>query len=168
MNFEFAEQADSPNVGLGRQIDQHPHKGDDSDFGATLQDAGTIRGHHSTSCATEQDKANSCHTREAGAGHEGSSSAYLVGLPGAQQCAATDSGQVEATPIAAVQDGRRAYEVNQKEVDRNGLRMALSTLHLVNDDAQCFVSAVYLTVMCTHLMCSDFNMGSWGLVTTTF
>ena len=134
----------------------------------TLQDAGTIRGHHSISCATEQEKANSCHTREAGAGHAGSSSAYLVGLSGAQQCAATDSGQVEATPVAAVQDGRRAYEVNQKEVDRNGLCMALSTLHLVNDDAQCFVSAVFLTVMCTHLMRSDFNMGSWGLVTTTF
>ena len=42
------------------------------------------------------------------------------------------------------------------------------TLQLVNDDVQCFVNMVYLTVMWTHLMCSDFTMGSWGLVTTTF
>ena len=29
---------------------------------------------------------------------------------------------------------------------------------------QCFVNPVFLTVMWTHLMCSDFTMESWGLV----
>ena len=38
----------------------------------------------------------------------------------------------------------------------------------MNDDVQCFVNAVYLTVMWTHLMRCDFTMGSWGLVTTAF
>ena len=36
----------------------------------------------------------------------------------------------------------------------------------MNDDVQCFVNAVYLTVMWMHLVCS--NLGSWGLITATF
>ena len=69
-----------------------------------------------------------------------------------------------------LQQSKMADELmkHKEEVDRKGLRLALSTTHLVNDEVQCFANAVYLTVMRTHLMCSAFTMGSWGLVTTTF
>ena len=155
-------------VGLGRQIDQHPHERDDSTLGAPLQDAGESRGHYSVSCPTEQEQANTCHPLEIGARHEGPPTSCTDGLFGAQQCVATNSGQVETSSSATIQNGRRTFEAHQEEVDRRKWCMALSTIHLVNDDVQCFVNAVYLTVMWTHLMCSDFNMGSWGLVTTAF
>ena len=181
LDLQLAEQTDSTGclvalsqmgpfqegVGPGWKDDQHPHEGDDSELGATLQDAGKSRGHHSVSCSTEQDQASTSNSLETGAGHEGPSSTCIDGLPGAQ-CVAADSSQTETSSSAAVQDGRRSNEVNQKEVDRGRLCEALSNIHLVNDDVQCFVNAVYLTVMWTHLMCSDFTLGSWGLVTTAF
>ena len=69
-----------------------------------------------------------------------------------------------------LQQSKMADELmkHKEEVDRKGLCLALSTTHLVNDEVQCFANAVYLTVMWTHVMCSAFTMGSWGLVTTTF
>ena len=79
------------------------------------------------------------------------------------------SGPTETTPLAAVKDGRRAYEAQRRSRSKRPMfGLALSTTHLVNDEVQCFANAVYLTVMRTHLMCSAFTMGSWGLVTTTF
>ena len=182
MDLQLTEQADSPrclvaisqmgplqeDIGCGRQIDQHPHEGDGSTSGTTVQDAGKIRGHHSVSCPAEQNQADACHPLEIGAGHEGPSSSHPHGNIGAQQRVAIGSSKAEAPPSTTIQDGGRATEDHQEEVDRTKWCNALSTIHLVNDDVQCFVNAVYLTVMWTHLMCGDFNMGSWGLITTMF
>ena len=181
MDLKLAEQTDPPRclvavsqmgslqegVGLGWQVGEHPHERDDPALGA-LRDAGKVRGNHSISCSAEQEQASTSYSLEAGTRHEGSPTSCIDGLLGAQQCLATDSGQIETSSSATVQDGRRTLEAHQEEVDRHKWCMALSAIHLVNDDVQCFVNAVYLTVMWTHLMCCDFNMGSWGLVTTAF
>ena len=132
-------------------------EGDDSNFGATLQDAGESRGHSSISCPAEQDQAGACYSLEAGTGYEGSPSAHIVDLLGTQKRVGTDPSPVETPSSAAVQAGRRAHEIDQKEVDRSRLCKALCNIHLVNDNAQCFVNAVYPTVMRMHLMWPQFG-----------
>ena len=182
LDFQSAEQTDTTRCLVavsqmgslqedarpGWESNQHTNERDDSTLGAPLQDAGKRRGHHSVSCSSKQDQADTGCSLEIGAGYEGSSPPHSTDLPGPQQRVATDPGQVETSSPAAVQDGRRTSQDHKEEVDRHKWCKALSTIHLVNDDAQCFVNAVYLTVMWTHLMCCDFTLGSWGLVTTTF
>ena len=182
VDLQLAKQADSSrcivavsqmgslqeDVGLGWQGIEHPYERDDPALGATLQDAGEVRSNHSLSCPAEQEQTGTSHSLETGTRHERPSTSCADGIIGEQQCVAADPSQIKTTPSAAVQDGGRTHADLQEEVDRHRWCKALSTIHLINDDVQCFVNAVYLTVMWTHLMCCDFTMGSWGLVTTAF
>lgn len=92
-------------AGPGQESIQYPHEGDDPNFGAALQDAGDSRSHHTVSCLAEQKQTGTYDPLATGTGYEGSPSAYIVGLPGAQQRVATDSSQIETSSSAAVQDG---------------------------------------------------------------
>ena len=60
------------------------------------------------------------------------------------------------------QTGRRAHEIHEAEVNRMQLCCNLMALTLVNDDVQCYVNTVFITVYGTHLLCSDFVIKTWG------
>eukprot|EP00434_Breviolum_minutum_P036049 symbB.v1.2.031926.t2/scaffold3762.1/size52363/1 len=153
----------------GRHQDEQPSKeGPYADIGTDLQAIGTSGSHCAVSCPAKQEQAGTRGTMEIGTGHEGSQVAQSHAFSGALQCVATGSDQTEASSSATVQTGRRSYETQQVQVDLSLYCNILSELILVNDNVQCYVNATFLTIMWTHLMCSDFNMGSWGDATTIF
>ena len=153
----------------GRHQDEQPSKeGPYADIGTDLQTIGTSGSHCAVSCPAKQEQAGTRDTMEIGTGHEGSQVAQSHAISGALQCVATGSDQTEASSSATVQTGRRSYETQQVQVDLSLYCNILSKLILVNDNVQCYVNATFLTIMWTHLMCSDFNIGSWGDATTIF
>ena len=153
----------------GRHQDEQPSKeGPYADIGTDLQTLGTSGSHSAVSCPAKQEQAGTSDTMEIGTGHEGSQVAQSHALSGELQCVATGPDQTEASSSATVKTGRRPYEAQQVQVDLSLYCHILSELILVNDNVQCYVNATFLTIMWTHLMCSDFNMGSWGDATAIF
>ena len=154
--------------GAGHQEWQHSHEGTDADLGTDLQVDGKTGGNRETPCVTEQDKASSCYPMAARTGYEGPQDAQPSDDVGELQRVATYPNSTEASSSTAIQTCRRPVEAQQAEVDRSLSCKILSDLILVNDNVQCYVNATFLTIMWTHLMCGDFNMGSWGDATAIF
>ena len=155
-------------LGGGRKGEQHTYEGTYADIGADLQVAGNARSHREVSRAAEQDKTSSSDPMEIGTGYEGSQVAQSLDFTGELQRVATHSDQTEASSSTTVPISRRPYEAHQEKVDRSLYCHILSELVLVNDNVQCYVNATFLTIVWTHLMCGDFNMGSWGDATAIF
>ena len=155
-------------IGGGCQDEQPSHEGPNAEPGTDLQTLGTARSHREVSCPSEQEQTGTSDTMEIGTRHEGSQVAQSHALPGELQRLATGTNQIEASPSATIQAGRRPYEAQQEKIDLSLYCHILSELVLVNDNVQCYVNATFLTIMWTHLMCGDFNMGSWGDATAIF
>ena len=69
----------------------------------------------------------------------------------------------QTAPFDSEQISRRAHEIHEAEVNRLQLCYNLMALTLVNDDVQCYVNTVFITVFWTHLLCSDFVINTWVL-----
>ena len=154
--------------GVGRQGGQHRHEGFGADIGANLQADGTARSHSEIPCVAKQDKASTSDPLAIGTGHGRPQAALPFDDIGELQRVATHPDSTEASSSTTVQIGRRPYEAHQEKVDRSLYCHILSELILVNDNVQCYVNATFLTIMWTHLMCGDYNMGSWGEATAIF
>ena len=163
-------QMGSPEESIGDrpQDQQFADERSHADIGADLQDDGASRSHREVSCFAEQNKASPSDPLEIGTGHEGPQVAQSPPLTGQLQCVATGAIEIEASPSTTVQTRGRPFEAQQEKIDRPKYCHILSELVLVNDDVQCYVNATFLTILWTHTMCGDFNMGSWGDETAIF
>ena len=63
------------------------------------------------------------------------------------------------------QAGRRVDEDQQIQLQRQKLCVRLMDLTLHNPNVLCFLNTVFLTTVWVHLLCSDFNMMTWGKLT---
>jgi len=63
------------------------------------------------------------------------------------------------------QAGRRVDEDQQIQLQRQKLCVRLMDLTLRNPNVLCFLNTVFLTTFWVHLLCSDFNMMTWGKLT---
>ena len=155
-------------LGGRHQSQQSTDERSHADLGPNLQNYGTSRSHCEVSCVAEQNEAGPSDSLEIGTGHEGSKIAQSPPLTGELQCVATGAITIETSSSTTVKTCRRPYEAQQEKVDRSKYCHILSELVLVNDDVQCYVNASFLTILWTHMMCGDFNMGSWGDETAVF
>ena len=153
----------------GRYEDEQPsNEGPTADVGTDLQAPGKTRSGREVPCSSEQEQRSASGAMAVGTRHEGSQATQSPALLGELQCLAIGANQIETSPPAAIQAGRRPYEAQQEKIDLSMYCHILRELVLVNDDVQCYVNATFLTIMWTHLMCGDFNMGSWEDATAIF
>ena len=78
---------------------------------------------------------------------------------------AIDLSEDQNASSGSVQDGRRFDEDAEEQMNRGDLCLHLTRTVLTNDDVQCFVNTVFITVFWTHLLCSDFTLRTWGTYT---
>ncbi len=102
---------------------------------------------------------------EIGTRHEEWQDAHSPTGSAGELCVAVDLSKDQNASPCSVQDGRRIDEDAEEEVNRGELCLHLMRTVLVNDDVQCFVNTVFLTVYWTHLLCSDFTLRTWGIHT---
>ena len=154
--------------GTGCQGWQHRHERHDADSRADLQEDGKARIHHQVPCLAKQNDTSASHSIAIGTRYEGSSASQPADDFGKQQCMAADPSSSQATPSTPIPPRGRPHETCPEEIDRAGYCHIMRDILLVNDDVQCYVNATFLTIIWTHLMCAEFNMGSWIKETAMF
>ena len=149
-------------IGAGCQDSKHSYGRDVGDPGTNPSSNRTANSSHSFPLPPEQEQGSSCHTLEVGTGYEERKTACSSPVFTGEFCVATDLSADQNAPSGSVQDGRRFDEDDEAQVNRDELCTHLIRMVLLNDDVQCFVNTVFLTVMWTHFLCSDFYMDTWG------
>ena len=148
--------------GDGWQKTQHSHGRDAATTGTDISPAGAASTGDQVSFLAEQNKGSASDPMETRTRHEEcqapSDAQYLSG----QLDMAIDLTADQTTSPGTIQDGGRAHEDPETKVNRLPVCLSLMTMALLNDDVQCFVNTVFLTVCWSHLLCSDFTMSSWG------
>ena len=148
--------------GVGREETQHTHGGvvdpartDSSSIGATLT-GGQVP------FSPEQDQGCPSYPLEARDRCEEHQTSSTASRSDGELGMAIDLTTHQTTPFDSKQTGRRTHEIHEAEVNRLQLCCNLMALTLVNDDVQCYVNTVFITVYWTHLLCSDFVINTWG------
>ena len=152
-------------IGAGSQDSKHSHGRDVGDLGADSSSHRTTNSGHSIPLPAEQDQGRPSHSLEVGIGHEEWKDPQPPPVSAGELSVATGISEDQNASSGSVQDGRRFDENAQEQMNRGDLCLRLMQTVLTNDDVQCFVNTVFITVFWTHLLCSDFNSNTWGTYT---
>ena len=147
-------------LGIGWQETQHSHGRDVDTAGTDISPAGTIRAGDQVSFLAEQNQGSASDPMETRTRHEECQASSDAQHLGGQLDMAIDLVTDQTASLDAIQNGGRAHESCETKVNRMPVCLSLMTMALLNDDVQCFVNTVFLTVCWSHLLCSDFTLST--------
>ena len=148
--------------GTGWQSQEHTHGRDGDALGTAASHVRAAGSDHQIPLSSEQNQGCSSNPLEVGDRHEKQQTVQPDPSTGGQHGLAIDFLQNQKASPCPITIGGRADEIDPSILQREKLCLRLMELTLGNDDVQCYVNTVFLTVWWIHLLCWDFNIETWG------
>ena len=157
------QQEEVPRTGWEGQ--EHSYGGDAVTPGTTISNGGGSRSDREIPFPTKQIQGCASHPMEIGVGHEKQQATWSDSSFGGMHSVATSVTSHQEASSQSKQDGRRADEDGQVQLQRQRICIRLMELVIHNPNVQCFINTVFVSTWWIHLLCSDFSLTTWGDLT---